>query len=64
MKKIQNIQTHQEIYNIILNILNFFSCYDYHVTMLLYDTNMFLSHKFSKTNSRVKFLIFFFNENT
>ncbi len=28
------------------------------------DTNMFLSHTFSKTNSSVEFLIVFFNENT
>jgi hypothetical protein len=53
--KIQNIQTHQEIYNIILNILKILSCYDYHVTTILYDTNMFLSHEFSKTNSSLNF---------
>jgi hypothetical protein len=32
--------------------------------MILYDTNMFLSHTFSKTHSSVEFLIVFFNENT
>jgi hypothetical protein len=32
--------------------------------MVFYDTNMFLSHTFSKTNSSAKFLIGVFNENT
>jgi hypothetical protein len=32
--------------------------------MILYDTNMFLWHTFSKTNSGVEFLIVFFFENT
>jgi hypothetical protein len=32
--------------------------------MILYDKNMFLSHTFSKTKSRVEFLVVFFNENT
>jgi hypothetical protein len=32
--------------------------------MILYNSNMFLSHTFSKTNSSVEFLIAFFNGNT
>jgi hypothetical protein len=40
------------------------SCYDQHGTMILYDTNMFLSHTFSKKNLSVEFFIVFFSENT
>jgi hypothetical protein len=58
--KIQNIERHQEIYNIILNKFKILSCYDQHGTMILYDTNMFFSHTLSKTHSSVKFLIVFF----
>jgi len=32
--------------------------------MILFDTNTFVSHTFSKTNSTAKFLIALFNENT
>jgi hypothetical protein len=32
--------------------------------MILYDTNMFISHTFSKTNSSIEFFIDLFNENT
>jgi len=32
--------------------------------MIFYDTNMFLSHTFSRINSGVEFLAGFFNENT
>jgi hypothetical protein len=32
--------------------------------MTFYDTNMFLSHAFSKKNSNIEFLIVLFNENT
>jgi hypothetical protein len=46
--KIQNIQTHQEIFNAISNKFKINSCYDQHGTMISYDTNMFLSHTFSK----------------
>ncbi len=62
--KIQNIQTHQKIYNIILNKLKILSCYEQHGTLIFYNTNMFLSHTFSKTNSSIGFLIALFNENT
>ncbi len=62
--KIQNIQTHQEIQNVILNKFKILSCYDQHCTMVLYHTNMVLSHTFSKINSGTPFLIYFLNENT
>ncbi len=62
--KIQNIQTHQEIYNVILNRFKILSRYDQHGTMILYDTNMFLLYTFSKTNLSVEFFIALFNENT
>jgi hypothetical protein len=32
--------------------------------MIFYDTNMFVSHTFSKANLGAKFLTGFFNENT
>jgi hypothetical protein len=63
-KRIQNIQTHKEIYNVISNKFKILSCYDKHNRMILYDTNMFLSHTFLKKNSSVEFLVGFFNENT
>jgi hypothetical protein len=63
-KKIQNIQTHEKIYNVISKNFKKISCYDNHNTMILYNINMFLSHTFSKTNSCVEFLVGFFNENT
>jgi hypothetical protein len=40
------------------------SCYDQHGIMTFYDTNMFLSHTFSRKNSNIELLIVFFNENT
>jgi hypothetical protein len=62
--EIPNIQTHQEIYYVILNKFKSLSCYDQHGKMILYDKNMFLSHTFSKKISNVEFLIGFFNKNT
>jgi len=61
-QKIQNIQVHQEIYNIILNRFKILSCNDQHGTVIFYNTNM--CNTFSKTNSGVEFFIALFNENT
>jgi exonuclease III len=44
---IQNIQTHQEIYNVISNKFNILSCYNGYGTTMLYRTVMFSSHTFS-----------------
>jgi len=58
--KIQNIQIHQEIYNVISKKFNMLSCYNGYGTMMLYHTIMFLSHTFSITNLGLEFLKFFF----
>ncbi len=42
--KIQNIHTHEEVYNVISKQIKINSCYDQHGTIIFYDTNMFLSH--------------------
>jgi hypothetical protein len=55
--KIQNIQIHQEIYNVISNKFNILSCYNGYATTMLYRTIMFSSHTFSLTN--LGLLVFF-----
>jgi hypothetical protein len=62
--KIRNIHTHEKNYNNISKKFKKNSCYDQHGTIVFYDTNMFLSHTFSKTNLSTEFFIVFFSENT